>query len=73
MRAKGIFGTAIFCSLLAAACVVMLTSCMKKESYSDIPQIAFAGYTNLFDTTRIAKIGVLTITFQDGDGDCAFT
>ena len=69
MRAKGIFGTAIFCSLLAATCIVMLTSCMKKESYSDIPQIAFAGYTNLFDTTRIAKIGVLTITFQDGDGD----
>ncbi len=42
---------------------------MKKESYSDVPQIGFASYYNIFDTTKIAKKGVLTITFQDGDGD----
>lgn len=55
--------------LFAAACSAMIYSCMKKESYSDIPQIEFAGYYNIFDTTKIAKIGVLTISFQDGDGD----
>jgi hypothetical protein len=42
---------------------------MKKESYSDIPLIAYAGYYNLYDTSGIARTGVLTISFQDGDGD----
>ena len=69
MEAKGKFRAAVFLFLIAAACFAMLSSCMKKESFSNIPEIAFAGYYNLFDTTKIAKRGVLTISFQDGDGD----
>ena len=69
MEAKGKFMTAVFFILPAAVCFTLLFSCMKKESFSEIPQIAFAGYYNIFDTTRIAKSGVLTISFQDGDGD----
>ncbi len=69
MVAKGKFSTAGFYSLLIAFCIITFSSCMKRESYSDIPQIAFAGYANMFDTTRIAKKGILTISFQDGDGD----
>jgi len=69
MKAKGKFRIVVFFVLPLAVCFTMLFSCMKKESYSVIPQIAFAGYYNIFDTTKIAKRGVLTISFQDGDGD----
>lgn len=69
METKGKPGKAFFFILTAAACLTMLVSCMKKESYSVIPQIGFEGYYNIFDTTKIAKTGVITISFQDGDGD----
>ena len=69
MGTKGKFRTVVFPVLPLVVCFMTLCSCMKKESYSDIPQIAFAGYYNIFDTTKIAKRGVLTISFQDGDGD----
>lgn len=47
-----------------------LISCMKKESYSDIPEIGYYDYFSMFtDTSGVAKKGVLTISFQDGDGD----
>lgn len=69
MGAKTYFGKAPFFILTAAVCISFLSSCMKKESYSDVPYITYAGYYNIFDTTKIAKRGVLTITFQDGDGD----
>jgi len=42
---------------------------MKKESFSIIPQIGFVNYYNVYDTGHIAKRGILTISFQDGDGD----
>ena len=48
---------------------ILMTSCMKKESFSIIPQIGFVSYYNVFDTGHIAKRGILTISFQDGDGD----
>jgi len=60
---------AAFTLFYTAIGIFTLMSCMKKESYSDVPQIGFASYYNIFDTTKIAKKGVLTITFQDGDGD----
>ena len=69
MGTKGKPGTVVFILLPAAVGLTLLFSCMKKESFSVIPQIGFADYFNMFDTTKIAKTGVLTITFQDGDGD----
>ncbi len=69
MEVKGKPRCAVFFLLPAAVCLIMLSSCIKKESYSEIPQIGFSAYYNIFDTSKIAQRGVLTITFQDGDGD----
>jgi hypothetical protein len=51
------------------ACGLMLSSCMKKEVYPDIPEIAFQSFTMQFDTGIFAKRGVLSISFKDGNGD----
>ena len=57
------------CLVLLAAGFLLLSSCMKKEVYPDIPQIAFQGFTAQFDTGLYAKRGFLTISFKDGNGD----
>ena len=49
--------------------VSLLSSCMKKESYPDIPEIRFEGFTTRFDTGMYARQGFLTISFKDGNGD----
>jgi len=46
-----------------------LTGCIKKESFSDIPAIDFQNFFNVFDTGQFAKRGILTISYQDGNGD----
>lgn len=51
------------------ALTLLSSSCLKKESYPDTPQIAFEGITVVFDTGRIAKQAYLVISFQDGDGN----
>jgi hypothetical protein len=59
-----IFGcTSLVLMLLA------ITSCMKKEDFSDVPQIAFENFTLEFDSGDFAVRGYLTISFKDGDGD----
>ena len=50
----------------------ILSGCMKKESYPDTPQIGFLSYTSVFDTGQYAKQGILSISFQDGNGDIGF-
>jgi hypothetical protein len=49
--------------------LLFFTSCMKKETYPDIPQIEFAGWQSVFDTGQFPKRGILAITFKDGNGD----
>jgi hypothetical protein len=58
-------------SLLIAtvAAFSLLTACMKKEVYPDIPQIAYQGFTLEFDSSQYARRGFLTISFKDGNGD----
>ncbi|MEI6173492.1 MAG: hypothetical protein WCR01_07040 [Bacteroidota bacterium] len=56
-------------SLLVITCLLLLGSCMKKEVYPDIPEIAFEHFTTEFDTGMYAKRGFLTISFKDGNGD----
>jgi hypothetical protein len=56
-------GTALVTGLL------FLSSCMKKESYPEFPEIEFREFTTIFDTTKIAKSGFLTFSFTDGNGD----
>lgn len=70
MGAKGKSAKTAFCILSAAILALAFPSCMKKESYPIVPQIEFAGYYNIFyDSSKIARKGVLTISFTDGDGD----
>jgi hypothetical protein len=56
--------------LIALAAVMFLfSSCMKKEVFPDIPEIAFQGFITQFDTGVYARRGFLTISFKDGNGD----
>jgi len=56
-------------SVLLALAVTVLPSCIKKEVYPDIPEIAFQGFTTEFDSMQVARRGFLTISFRDGNGD----
>jgi len=55
--------------ILIALCLVVATSCMKQEDYSDIPEIEFSNWVSYFDTGQFATRGALTILFRDGNGD----
>jgi hypothetical protein len=48
---------------------LLLSSCMKKEVFPIIPEIAYQTFTTEFDTGMYATRGFLTISFKDGDGD----
>jgi len=54
---------------LFASGLYFLPSCMKKETFPDVPEIEFAGWTSVFDTGQFAIRGILAITFKDGNGD----
>lgn len=58
-----------FLSCIAITALIGLSGCMKKESFSNIPAIDYQSYFNIFDTGQYAVRGILTITYQDGDGD----
>ena len=49
--------------------IIFLSSCMKQESYPDIPAIVFRDFTTVFVSGNVAKKGILTISFTDGNGD----
>jgi hypothetical protein len=49
--------------------IIGLSGCIKKEHYSNIPQIGFISFINVYDTGQYPVKGVLTISYQDGDGD----
>jgi len=49
--------------------ILLFSSCMKKEVYPDIPEIAFQSFILQFDSGVYAKRGFLTISFKDGNGD----
>lgn len=46
-----------------------VTGCIKKEEYPIDPQISFGSYGVLPDVNGNDSIGVLTISYTDGDGD----
>jgi hypothetical protein len=58
-----------FLVCLAAVILTGITGCSKKESFSDIPAIDFVSFINAYDTGQFAKSGILSISFQDGNGD----
>jgi hypothetical protein len=55
--------------LFVIATGFLMLSCVKQESYSDIPEIGYGSFQLYFDTTQYAKRGVLIFSFQDGNGD----
>ncbi|MEI7896199.1 MAG: hypothetical protein WCJ26_04135 [bacterium] len=69
MSHRNLHGFCICWSIALVAGMLMLSSCMKKEQYPDIPEIAFQNFTTEFDTGMYAKRGFLTISFKDGTGD----
>ena len=42
---------------------------MKKQSYSDVPEIGFLGFEMIYDTAQVVRTGILSISYQDGNGD----
>ena len=57
--------------ILVAAFVglIFISSCVKQEEFSDIPEISIRPFVLLFDTGQFAVKGILSFNFQDGDGD----
>ncbi|MBN1199909.1 MAG: hypothetical protein JXA23_11200 [Bacteroidales bacterium] len=49
--------------------IILLTSCIKQEEFSDIPEISYRQFVTLFDTGQFAVRGILSFDFQDGNGD----
>jgi len=49
--------------------ISLISSCIKQEEFSDIPEITYRQFTTIFDTSQYAVRGVLRFDFQDGDGD----
>jgi len=56
-------------TILSVTGILLLASCMKQETYSDIPEITFQEFSLVFDNGTVAKNGILTIAFTDGNGD----
>ncbi len=50
---------------------VLLSSCIKEENYPDIPEIGFKSMQLMYanDSAVYPTRGILSITFQDGNGD----
>ena len=46
-----------------------LTGCIKEEQYPIEPKIEFGGFTVVRDITGKDSVGVLTISYTDGNGD----
>lgn len=55
--------------LLLISAMMLTTSCMKKEEFPIIPEIAYESIILEYDTGSYPKRGYLTISFKDGDGD----
>ena len=55
--------------LILAVVVSSMSSCLKKQTFSDVPEIGFLGFDLVYDTGQYAKQGILTISYQDGNGD----
>ena len=52
-----------------AAFLAVFSGCMKKQSYPDTPEISFLGFEMIYDTAQVVRMGILSISYQDGTGD----
>jgi hypothetical protein len=62
-------------SVAIAILSLVLPSCIKQESYSVIPEIGYQSFQLVYPnaTAPYPSTGILSITFQDGDGDIGLT
>lgn len=51
------------------AFLAVFSGCMKKQSYPDIPAISLLGLELIYDTAQVVRTGILSISYQDGNGD----
>jgi hypothetical protein len=51
------------------AILAVFNGCMKKQSFSDTPVISFLSLELFVDTAHVVRMGILTISYQDGNGD----
>ncbi|MBL7139176.1 MAG: hypothetical protein ISS17_10435 [Bacteroidales bacterium] len=49
--------------------LLIISSCVKQEKYSEIPEISLRPFVLIFDMGQYAVKGVLSFDFQDGNGD----
>lgn len=49
--------------------ILLISSCVKEEEFSDIPAITPRSFALVFDTGQYAVRGILSFDFQDGNGD----
>ncbi len=54
---------------MIAAIIAVSAGCIKKEKYPDTPLISMISYTSVFGTGAYAVEGIITISYQDGNGD----
>ena len=60
-----------FC--LSVFLIILLISCQKFEEYPPIPEISYAGFGIIKGNLGNDSIGLLTISYTDGDGDIGLT
>jgi len=62
---KHLFFFLSFLAVLSA----FFNGCMKKQSFPDTPAISYESFEVLVDTANVVRTGILTISYQDGNGD----
>jgi hypothetical protein len=58
-----------FILVIFAVFLSVFTGCMKKQSYSIVPEISLQSFELMYDTGKYPKSGILNFSYQDGDGD----
>jgi hypothetical protein len=58
-----------FILVFIAAGIAVVTGCMKKQNFPDTPLISFLGVELISDTAHVVRTGILSISYQDGNGD----
>lgn len=54
---------------VAISILAMLSSCIKEDHYPIEPAIKFAGFGVIKDVNKKDSVGILTVSYTDGDGD----
>ncbi len=56
-------------AILLLMSLLMLNSCMEKQEYPDVPRLEFLSFTILEHPAGYDSIGIMLLSYTDGDGD----